>query len=148
LLCKTSNAASDHRDELALSISIAVNVPLCRLDRPMTRQQLHVAQRPTCVVGEARSTGNECSPPRVGRTAVETNEPTGVGKPDYDTQRRHQAAEETCTVLFALNRGTSTISYSSLNSLRVIDRSREINKAAQVMRLKIPWRGNNTSRSC
>ena len=41
---------------------------------------------------EPGGAGNECSPPRVGRTAVETDQPIGVGKPDYDAQRRHRTA--------------------------------------------------------
>jgi hypothetical protein len=48
----------------------------------MASQQLHVTQRTTGVMGEPGRAGNKCSPPRVGRTAVETNQPIGVGKPD------------------------------------------------------------------
>ena len=42
--CRDSVASSDHRDELALGVGIAVDVSLSSLDRAMTSQQLHVAQ--------------------------------------------------------------------------------------------------------
>ena len=58
----------------------------------MTGQQLNVAERATSVMSQSGSTGNERTSPRVGRTAVETNDPISVGKPDYDTQWRHRAA--------------------------------------------------------
>lgn len=35
---------SEHRHELALSIAVAVDVSLSRLDRPVASQQLNVAQ--------------------------------------------------------------------------------------------------------
>ena len=58
----------------------------------MARQQLHVAQRATGVMGEPGRAGNERSPARMGRTAVETDEPVGIGKPDHNTLCRHWPA--------------------------------------------------------
>jgi hypothetical protein len=36
--------ASDHRDELALGIAVAVDVSLGRLDRPMPGEELDISQ--------------------------------------------------------------------------------------------------------
>src|ERR1700730_12625624 len=49
----------NHRNELALGIGVAVDVPLRGLDRPMTGQQLHVAQRAACLMNNASGAGNE-----------------------------------------------------------------------------------------
>ena len=46
--------ASNHCDQLALRISVAVDVPLSGLDRPVTGEQVDVAQRTTGLVDEPR----------------------------------------------------------------------------------------------
>src|ERR1700730_8895318 len=50
---------SNQRNELALGVAVTVDVPLRRLDRPVTRQQLHVPQRPACLVHDASCAGDE-----------------------------------------------------------------------------------------
>ena len=50
---------SNHRNELALGVAVAVDVPLRRLDGPMTSQQLNVPQRAACLVHDASGAGDE-----------------------------------------------------------------------------------------
>jgi hypothetical protein len=45
---------SNHCDQPALHIAVAVDVPLRFLDRPVTGEQLYIAQRPTGFVDEPR----------------------------------------------------------------------------------------------
>src|SRR5690348_4319128 len=53
--------SSDQRHQLLLRISIAVDVALGGLDRPVTGQQLHVAKRSSRLVNQPRSAGDECA---------------------------------------------------------------------------------------
>ena len=83
---------SNHCDQLALHIGVAVNVPLSCLDRPVAGEQLDVPQRTTGLVDEPRGPGDERAPSRMRRAAVEANVPEGAIEPDYDTQWRHRPA--------------------------------------------------------
>ena len=53
---------SNHCDQLALRISVTVDVPLGGLDRPVTGEQLDIAQRPTSFVHEPCGPGDERPP--------------------------------------------------------------------------------------
>ena len=77
---------SDHRHELALGIGVAVNVPLGGLDRPMTGQQLNIAQRATGLVNEPSGTGDECPTAGMGRTALQANVLERPVEPDDNTE--------------------------------------------------------------
>ena len=60
--CRRRNhGASNHCNEFALGIAVAVDVPLRGLDRPVTCQQLHVPQRATCLVHGAGGPSDECA---------------------------------------------------------------------------------------
>ena len=48
---------SNHCDQLALGIGVAVDVPLGGLDRPVAGEQLDIAQRPTDLDGPAAPPG-------------------------------------------------------------------------------------------
>ena len=50
---------SDHRDQFALRVAVAVDVPLGGLDRPMACQQLDVPQAAACLVDDAGGAGDE-----------------------------------------------------------------------------------------
>src|SRR5262249_34229371 len=63
------HSGSNHRNELALRIGVAVDVPLRGLDRAVTGQQLNVAQRAACLVDDASGPGDEGSSPRMRRAA-------------------------------------------------------------------------------
>jgi hypothetical protein len=52
---------SNHRNELALGVAVAVDVPLRGLDGPMPCQQLHVPQRTACLVDGAGGPGDKGS---------------------------------------------------------------------------------------
>ena len=52
---------SDHCDQLALHISVAIDVALGGLDRPVTGKQLDIPQRTTGLVHEPRCPGDERS---------------------------------------------------------------------------------------
>src|SRR5262249_36925250 len=82
--------ASDHRDELALSIAVAVDVALGGLDRPVTGEQLNVAQRACCLVYEPRGPCDKGSAAGVRRTAFEADRSVGEGEPVDDAGRRHR----------------------------------------------------------
>jgi hypothetical protein len=43
---------SNHCDQLALHIAVAVDISLCCLDRPVTSEQLDIAQRTTGLMNE------------------------------------------------------------------------------------------------
>ena len=58
---------SNHRDQLALHIGVAVDVPLRCLDRPMTSEQLDISQRTAGFVHEPRRPGDERPPSRMRR---------------------------------------------------------------------------------
>jgi hypothetical protein len=58
--------SSDHCDQLALHIGVAVDVPLGRLDRAITGEQLDIPQRTTGLVHEPRGAGDERPPSRMG----------------------------------------------------------------------------------
>ena len=47
---------SNHCDQLALYIAVAVDVALSCLDRPVTSEQLHIAQRATGLVSPCAPT--------------------------------------------------------------------------------------------
>ena len=53
---------SNHCDQLALHIAVAVDVPLSCLDRPVTGEQLDISQRTTGLVHEPRCPGDERPP--------------------------------------------------------------------------------------
>ena len=59
--------SSDQRNELALSIGIAVDIALSCLDRAMARQQLNVAQPATRLMDEAGRPGNKGAPTGIER---------------------------------------------------------------------------------
>ena len=80
---------SNHGDQLALHITVAVDVPLGGLDRPVTGEQLDIAQRTTGLVHEPRRPGDERPASGMRRAAVETNVAKRAIEPDHDTQRRH-----------------------------------------------------------
>ena len=63
-------ANSDHRNELALRITIAVDVSLRRLNRSIASQQLDVAQRSAGMMNQPRGAGNESPSTRMRRTPV------------------------------------------------------------------------------
>ena len=63
---------SNHCHQLALRISVAVDVPLRGLDRPVTGEQLDIAQRTTGLVDEPRGPGDERPASRMRRAAVQT----------------------------------------------------------------------------
>ena len=50
---------SNHCDQLALRITVTVNVPLSCLDRPVTSEQLDIPQGTTGLVDEPRRPGDE-----------------------------------------------------------------------------------------
>ncbi len=52
---------SDHRDQFALSVAVAIDVPLGGLDRPVACQQLNIAERAACLMHNAGSAGDERS---------------------------------------------------------------------------------------
>ena len=83
---------SNHCDQLALHIGVAVDVPLSGLDRPVTSEQLDIAQRTTGFVDEPRRPGDERPPSGMRRAAVEANVAKRAIEPDHDTQRRHRPA--------------------------------------------------------
>src|SRR5580700_4594065 len=56
----------DHRDELALSICVAVDVPLGCLDRSMPCQQLNIPHGPACMMDEPSRAGDEGPAARMG----------------------------------------------------------------------------------
>ena len=64
---------SNHGDKLALGISVAVDVPLGRLDRPVASEQLDVAQRATDPMNQPRRPGDERPPSGMRRAAVQTD---------------------------------------------------------------------------
>ena len=66
---------SNHCDQLALHISVAVDVPLGRLDRAVPGEQLDISQRTTGFVHEPRRPGNKRPPSRMRRAAVQTDVP-------------------------------------------------------------------------
>ena len=80
---------SDHCDQLALHISVAIDVPLGGLDRPVTSEQLDISQRTTGLVDEPRCPGDERPPAGMRRAAVQTNVAECPVEPDHDTQWRH-----------------------------------------------------------
>ena len=53
---------SNHCDQLALYIAVAVDVPLSCLDGAVTGEQLDIAQRTTGLVDEPRRPGDERPP--------------------------------------------------------------------------------------
>ena len=63
---------SNHGDQLALGIGVAVDVPLGGLDRPVTGEQLDIPQRPTDPMYQPRRPGDERPAAGVGRAAVQT----------------------------------------------------------------------------
>ena len=83
---------SNQCDQLALHIGVAVDVPLSRLNRPVTSEQLDIAQRTTGFVDEPRRPGDERPPSGMRRAAVEANVAKRAIEPDYDTQWRHRPA--------------------------------------------------------
>ena len=83
---------SNHCDQLALRIGVAVDVPLGRLDRPVTGEQLDIAQRATGLVHQPRRPGDERPASGMGRAAVQTDVAECAVEPDHDTQRRHRPA--------------------------------------------------------
>jgi hypothetical protein len=62
---------SNHGDELALHIAVAVDVPLSCLDRPVTGEQLDIAQRTAGVVSEPRRAGDERPAPGMRRCPLD-----------------------------------------------------------------------------
>ena len=83
---------SNHGDELALGIGVAVDVPLGCLDRPVTGEQLDIAQRPTDPMNQPRRPGDERPASGMGRAAVQTDVPECAVEPDHDAQWRHRTA--------------------------------------------------------
>ena len=83
---------SNHGDKLALGISVAVDVPLGGLDRPVTGEQLDIAQRATDPMNQPRRPGDERPASGMRRAAVETDVPECAVEPDHDAQRRHRTA--------------------------------------------------------
>jgi hypothetical protein len=78
---------SDHSDQLALHIAVAVDVPLSYcLDRSVTGEQLDIAQRTTGAMSQPRRPGDERPPSRMGRAALETNVAEYAVKSDHNTQ--------------------------------------------------------------
>src|SRR5665811_2142911 len=59
---------SDQRHQPALSVGVAVDVPLGCLNRSVTGENLNIPERPTGFMNEAGSPGDECPAARVGRT--------------------------------------------------------------------------------
>ena len=55
-------SASNHRHQFALHVGVAVDVPLGGLDRPVTGEQLNVAQRAAGLVDEPGSPRDERAP--------------------------------------------------------------------------------------
>src|SRR5450759_3247188 len=74
---------SDQRHQPALSVGVAVDVPLGRLNGSVAGEDLHVPERPTGFMNEAGSPGDECPAARVGRAprqpqvSIRTGEPVG-----------------------------------------------------------------------
>ena len=66
---------SNHGDKLALGIGVAVDVPLGGLDRPVTSEQLDIAQRATDPMNQPRRPGDERPASGVGRAAMQTDVP-------------------------------------------------------------------------
>jgi len=58
----------------------------------MARQELYVAQLSTGIVNQPGSSGDEGSPARMGRTALQTDGLVGFGEPIDDADRAHRAA--------------------------------------------------------
>ena len=82
----------DKRYQPPLSITIAIDVALRRLDGSVTSQQLDVAQRAACLVNRASRSRNESSTPRVRRASFEPKFVISAAEPDNDAHRCHRAA--------------------------------------------------------
>src|SRR5208337_713995 len=63
----------DHRNQFALSVAVAVDVPLSGLDRPVTGQQLNVAQRAACLVYDPSGSGDKRPAAGMRGTAFQAN---------------------------------------------------------------------------
>jgi hypothetical protein len=82
----------DKRYKPPLRIANTVDIALRNLNGPVTREQLNVAKRTTCIMNDASRAGDECSPSRVGGAALEPHSLVCAGEPDHDGERLHSAA--------------------------------------------------------
>jgi hypothetical protein len=83
---------SNHRDQFALGVGIAVNLSLIRLNRPVTSQQLDIPQRAADLVDQPGRSGDERSAAGVRGAAFQTERAVGGRKPNHDTERLHRTA--------------------------------------------------------
>jgi hypothetical protein len=77
-------------DQLSLSIGIAFDVALGRLDRAMTGKLLNVTKRPTGLVDEASCLSDEGAPARMRRASLKADCPIELMEPIDDRFGRHR----------------------------------------------------------
>src|SRR5689334_22396276 len=70
-----SRQALKKADQLSLSIGIAFDVALGRLDRPIASKLLNVTKRPTGLVDEASCLSDEGTPARMRRASLKADRP-------------------------------------------------------------------------
>src|SRR5450756_21796 len=82
----------NQRHQPALSVGVAVDVPLGCLNRSVTGENLHVPERTTGFMNEAGSPGDECPAARVGRTPRQPQVSIRAGEPVGDARWGQAAA--------------------------------------------------------
>ena len=81
-------AASKRTDNPPLRFRIVVNVPLCCVQRLVTRHHLHITKRAADSRNLLRRFRDECAPPRVSRAANQSKITIPASKHVHDHLRR------------------------------------------------------------
>ena len=112
---------SDHRDQFALSVAVAVDVPLRGLDRAMTGQQLNVPQAAACLVDDAGGTGDERPAAGMGRAAFQANileRPVTI-RATRGRNASNRAFSSKCNFLISLDRILRQVTLSATLTARI-----------------------------
>jgi hypothetical protein len=87
-----ASGALEQSHEAALGYAVAFDIALGGVDRPVTGQELHVPERSPCPVHQLGSVGDEGTPPRVGRAALEAELRVQRMEPVHDGLGAHVAS--------------------------------------------------------
>src|SRR5436190_19708746 len=90
LMQVASRQVLEKADQLSLSIGIAFDVALGRLQRPMPGKLLDVTKRATGLVDEASCLSNEGAPARMRRASLKADRPIELMEPIDDRFGRHR----------------------------------------------------------